>query len=86
MGFKIQVIVKSEMQEESYTFNVLSEQDGIRLWLTDYKIKASGSKSQKWSNYGDDGTFLKRESITIPPSVASEAKEKVIKSISTIIE
>lgn len=82
MVFKIVETVKSEMQEEEFRFNVLSENDGIELHLTDYVIKAAGSGPRRWSNIGDDGTYLKRKSITIPASVIDSAIQKISSSIS----
>ena len=85
MVFKVIETKKSEMQTEQFTFNALSEHNGIELHLTGYQIEATGSKTRKWRSYGDDGTFLRRESISIPQDIIDSVKAKVISSISTII-
>jgi hypothetical protein len=77
MAFKIEIEKEGEMQSQSFTFNVLSKPEGLVLWLTDYKIKAEGSKPRRWSHAGDNGTFLKRASITIPDDVLIDAKARL---------
>ncbi|MBY7854373.1 hypothetical protein KW429_11755 [Vibrio fluvialis] len=81
MVMKITETIEVGLGKATFKFNVLSDVGGIRLWLVDYRLK-NGNKTLKcWRNFGDDGSFVKRESITIPDEVVVAAKAKISDSI-----
>lgn len=81
MVFKIEEELNYDAGHTIYRFNVVSEHDGIKIWLTDWQHKIEGMKPKRWSHIGDDGTFVKRESIQIPNEVMERAKKQVAESI-----
>ncbi|KRW83670.1 hypothetical protein [Marinobacter sp. P4B1] len=81
MVMKIEETLEFEAGYTRYRFNVLSDPDGIRLWLTDWEHKIDGMKVKRWSHIGDNGTFTKRDDIFIPDEVVARAKEKIVRSI-----
>ncbi|MEY8199896.1 MAG: hypothetical protein RPS47_11700 [Colwellia sp.] len=82
MVFKITEKLEFSAGSTEYKFNVLSEYDGIELFLTNYKHSIEGMKPKRWSNIGDDGSFVHRDSIEIPVEVIESVKAKIMGSIS----
>lgn len=81
MVFKVKEKLTYDAGYTEYQFNVLSEADGLRIVLTEWRHQIEGMKLKRWSFIGDDGTFAKRSSITIPPEVIESVKQKVSSSI-----
>jgi hypothetical protein len=73
---------QSELGDETYTFvvNALSEQVQVRL--IGYQLKNKNTVLKKWAHIGNNGTFIKRDSIVIPESVVESAFQKVTSTIS----
>jgi len=81
MVFKVEEKLTYDAGYTKYTFNAVSEHDGIRLWLTNWEHKIEGMKLKRWSHIGDDGSFTKRERIEVPEEVMESVRAKVIQSI-----
>lgn len=81
MAFKVEESIEIGLGTASFKFNVLSEFDGVKLWLTDYRVMNGRKTLKRWSNIGDDGSFVKRESVVIPDEVIESVKMKVVNSI-----
>lgn len=81
MVYKIKHTLKFDAGYTEYNFNVLSEHDGIRIWLTDWKHQIEGMKLKRWSHTGDDGSFVRRDQIEIPGEVIEKVKKKICDSI-----
>jgi hypothetical protein len=81
MVFKIKKKVEIPDGFIEYQFSVLSEHDGIRITLTDWKQKLKAAKLKRWSRIGDDGSFVRRESIVVPQEVLEEVKTEIAESI-----
>lgn len=83
MVFKVKEVREIDGATAEYNFTVLSEVDGIQYVLVDYRLAIPGKKKpQRWSNIGDDGTFVKRSSIVIPDDVVESVRSKIVASIS----
>ncbi|RCW63261.1 hypothetical protein DET61_11928 [Marinobacter nauticus] len=70
--------------DDGYTvfkFNVVSETDGLRVWLTSWEHKVDGMKLKRWAHMGNDGSFCKRDQIEIPDEVKKRVRQKVIDGI-----
>jgi hypothetical protein len=65
----------------TFSFNILSEADGIKIWLTDYRLMDGKKTVQRWSHFGDNGTFIKRDKVVIPDHVIESVKLKIASSI-----
>lgn len=81
MTFKIEVQVHDGRLVNTYKFNVKSDESGIRLWLTDFRVTDGKKQLKRWSFIGDDGSFVKRKSIVIPDEVSDAARAKAINAI-----
>ena len=78
------VIITAQNEQgdiERFEFNVLSEHEGIHLWLVSYKKINDKKTINQWAHYGDNGTFIKRNKIVIPEAVQEEAFKKVRDSL-----
>lgn len=82
MVLKVEEQVVTEDTVTSFFFNVLSDYEGVRIRLVRWEQTTKGQKKRRrWADFGDDGTFVKRDSIKIPQSVTDSAKFKVINSL-----
>jgi hypothetical protein len=81
MTLKIVETHEQENGKATFQFNVLSEAEGIKLWLTNYTVKQGDKTVEKWASFGNDGRFIRRNKIIIPVSVIKSAKAKIVASI-----
>lgn len=81
MNLKIKETLRFDAGRTEYTFNVISERDGIHVFLTDWRHQIEGMKLKRWAHVGNDGTFVRRDTISIPPAVIDSVKSKVVDSI-----
>jgi hypothetical protein len=73
---------QSELGDETYTFIVNALSEHVQIRLIGYQLKNKSKALKKWARMGNDGTFIKRDSIVIPESVAKSAVQKVASTIS----
>lgn len=81
MVFKVQEEHITDEGTATFSFNVLSEMTGIKLWLTDYRLKKGNKVIKKWAHFGNNGSFINRSKIIIPESVIESAKAKIVSAI-----
>jgi hypothetical protein len=84
MAFKVEEKIEVGLGTASFKFNILSDFEGVRIWLTDYRLVSGKKTLKRWSHIGDNGTFIKREKIEIPNEVIESVKQKITNSIFVI--
>lgn len=81
MVYKIKHTLTFDAGYTEYNFNVLSQPEGIKIWLTGWKHQIEGMKVKRWAHLGDDGSFVRRERIEIPGEVIEAVKKELWGSI-----
>lgn len=81
MAFQVEEKIEVGLGIACFKFNILSDCKGVTIWLTDYRLVNGKKILKKWSNIGDDGSFIKREKIEIPDQVIESVKRKITNSI-----
>lgn len=82
MTFKIEENIEVGLGSATFRFNVISDAEGVRLWLCDYRLKNGKKVLKRWSHVGDDGSFVTRDLVVIPEEVVAAARQKVMDSLS----
>ena len=81
MAFKVEEKIEVGLGTASFKFNILSDFEGVRIWLTDYRLTSGKKILKQWSHAGNDGSFIKRDKIEIPSEVIESVKQKITNSI-----
>lgn len=70
---------------EHFQFYVDSSDSAVKFHLRDYRLVSGKTTLKRWATIGNDGTFVKRQSIVIPEIVFQAVKTKIIDSITFIL-
>ena len=70
---------------EHFTFFVGSRNRAVEFRLNSYRLTSGKTTLKRWEHFGNDGTFVKRDSIVVPEEVIQAVKTKIIDSITFVL-